>query len=146
MLDYTIDIKDNIIITIKKPVAPPEQLEQLQIMKDQLLLHEFIHWISWLPIDPNKEEWAYWESKAKYIDPVLEQQEYIRKQGKRVSEMEKELDELKRENSNLKKEVEASRKIIKNKAWTNKSLVITLKIENEKLKHKLEAYEHHKKK
>ncbi len=146
MLDYTIDISDKIIITIKKPIAPPEQLEQLKIMKDTLLLPEFIHWVSWLPIDPDKEEWAYWEAKARFVDPVLGQQEYIRKQGRKIAEMEKDLDELNKENSNMKKELEELHKIIKNKAWTNKSLVIALKEENEKLKHKLEAYEHHKKK
>ena len=146
VLDYTIDIKDNIIITIKKPVAPPEQLEQLKIMKDTLLLPEFIHWVSFLPIDPTKEEWGYWEAKARFVDPVLGQQEYIRKQGRKIAEMEKELEELEKENSNMKREVEEARKIIKNKAWTNKSLVIALKEENEKMKHKLEAYEHHKKK
>ena len=146
MLDYSIEIKDDIVITIKKPVAPQEQLEQLEIMKDMLLLHEFIHWISFLPIDPTKEEWGYWEAKARFVDPVLGQQGYIRKQGRKIAEMEKELEELEKENSNMNREVEEARKIIKNKAWTNKSLVITLETENEKLKNKLDAYEHHKKK
>ena len=72
MLDYKIEIKDEILIRIKKPVAPQEQLDDLKSMKVDLDIHGFIDWISWLPIGAQSEEWAYWEAKAGTISPLGE--------------------------------------------------------------------------
>ena len=146
MLDYSIEIKDDIVITIKKPVAPQEQLEQLEIMKDMLLLHEFIHWISFLPIDPTKEEWGYWEAKAGHLDPIMKEKAALKnlkeiniKLIDEIVVLEMKLKELKTEKMNMEKRIENIR-------LRETSQAITLETEIEKLKNKVAAYEHQKKK
>ncbi len=141
MLDYKIEIKDEILIRIKKPIAPQEQLDDLKSMKVDLDIHGFIDWVSWLPIDPQSEEWAYWEARAGHLDPLVEQQKTIKEMQQDRERLKAEIKELNKTIKEIKKEKEE----IYNE-YNTSSRVIALKKENEKLKHKLEAYEHHKKK
>lgn len=127
MLNYKIEIKEDIIITITKPEAPQEQIDDLENMKSSLDLHEFLDWVSWLPINPQDEEWAYWEARAGHLDLLVEQQEEIRSLKEKLEMIEKENKELER--------------IVDSKSWPAKSRVIALEEENQKLKNRLSAFE-----
>ena len=127
MLNYKIEIKEDIIITITKPEAPQEQIDDLENMKSSLDLHEFLDWVSWLPINPQDEEWAYWEARAGHLDLLVEQQEEIRSLKEKLEVIEKENKELER--------------IVDSKSWPAKSRVIALEEENQKLKNRLSAFE-----
>ena len=73
MLEYNIEIKDNIVITIKKPKgAQQEDFDTLDSLKNDLDLLSFIDWIDWMPVHPRDEEWVYWEAKAGTISPLGE--------------------------------------------------------------------------
>ena len=144
MLDYKIEINDNIIVTIKKPKGTVEEdIETLESLKKDLDLKSFIDWIDWMPIHPRDEEWAYWEAKAGTISPLGQIRGELEN---RIKELKEENKKLREENSSLLQQVRECQEIIETKSWPSKSRVIALKEENEKLKHKLEAYEHHKKK
>ncbi len=145
MLDYKIQIKkENIVITIKKPPRTgKEDYETLESLKHDLDLKSFIDWIDWMPIHPRDEEWVYWEAKAGTISPLGEIRYELEGKLKKLNEENK---TLKEENGDLHKQVEDLNQIIETKSWPLKSRVIALETENEKLKHKLEAYEHHSKK
>ena len=144
MLNYTIDIKNDIIIKIKQPKGVDKQdLKTLGSLKNDLDLLSFIEWIDWMPIHPRDEEWAYWEAKAGTISPLGQIREELEN---RIKELKEENKKLREENSSLLQQVRECQEIIETKSWPSKSRVIALKEENEKLKHKLEAYEHHKKK
>lgn len=138
MLDYTIEIlEDKILISIKKPEAPNEQLEELNSMKNDLDIYGFIEWVSLLPLDPASEEWAYWEVKSGHWDPWIEQERI-------VNGMKEELRKIKEEIEKVNKNIQELH--TKESRWDETSRIIALETENEKLKNKLEAYEHHKKK
>jgi hypothetical protein len=143
MLDYKIEINDNIIVTIKKPKGTVEEdIETLESLKKDLDLKSFIDWIDWMPVHPRDEEWAYWEAKAGTISPLgairFELQNTI-------NELKKENKELREENKSLLKQVEKYGNIISTKSWPAKSREIALEEENQKLKNRLSAYESHDK-
>ena len=139
MLDYKIEINDNIIVTIKKPKGTVEEdFKTLESLKKDLDLKSFIDWIDWMPVHPRDEEWAYWEAKAGTISPLgairFELQNTI-------NELKKENKKLMQENKSLLKQVEKYGNIISTKSWPAKSRVIALEEENQKLKNKLQAFQ-----
>ena len=134
MLDYKIEIKDEILIRIKKPIAPQEQLDDLKSMKVDLDIHGFIDWVSWLPIDPQSEEWAYWEARAGHLDLLVEQQEEIKRMQKEIRSLKEKLAVIEKDNKELER-------IVDSKSWPAKSRVIALEEENQKLKNKLQAFQ-----
>ena len=134
MLNYKIEIKEDIIITITKPEAPQEQIDDLENMKSSLDLHEFLDWVSWLPINPQDEEWAYWEARAGHLDLLVEQQEEIKRMQKEIRSLKEKLEVIEKENKELER-------IVDSKSWPAKSRVIALEEENQKLKNKLQAFQ-----
>ena len=144
MLDYKIEINDNIIVTIKKPKGTVEEdIETLESLKKDLDLKSFIDWIDWMPVHPRDEEWAYWEAKAGTISPLGE----IRfEMENKIRELNKQNKILEEEKISLQREIENLNKIITEKSWPEISRVIALEEENQKLKNKLSAFEIHDKK
>ena len=143
MLNYAIEIKDDTMaITIKKEILKDlskKDLEELNYLSHDMDLCSFLDWVDWLPISDMDKEMAYWEVKYPQLSP-------LEKLKNTVEELKKEIENLKDENTNLHKELNEYEKKIKDKNELKESQLITLKLENEKLKNKLEAYEHHKKK
>ena len=144
MLYYEVKINKYIQIKIQRPDAPNKQIYDLENIN--LGLHELIDWILLLPIAPEKEEELYWKAKAGHLDPIMKEKAALKnlkeiniKLIDEIVVLEMKLKELKTEKMNMEKRIENIR-------LRETSQAITLETEIEKLKNKVAAYEHQKKK